>query len=75
MTSPQGPSELCEGDPTKVLDAVLLRERTSVGNRWLAEPLAMGHTGGLSRVIGKFSEVEENVKRLSEINKMLQQDT
>ncbi len=34
---------LRKGDSKKILVAVLLRERTSVGNVWLVQRLEMGH--------------------------------
>lgn len=65
-------SKLRKGDLRKVLVAVLLRERTSIGNRWLTERLAMGHTGGVSRLIGRFRSDKKMMKRLDEVDKMLQ---
>ncbi len=40
-----------KGEPAKVLVATLLRQCTAVGNAWLAERLAMGHPGSVSRLI------------------------
>jgi hypothetical protein len=40
-----------KGDPRKVIVAAVVPERTSVINCWLAERLAMGHTGAVSRLI------------------------
>ena len=65
-----GLAELTKGDLRKVLVATLVRELTAVSNRWLAERLAMGRTGGVSRLIGRFRTNEENVKRLGVINEM-----
>ena len=70
-----GLAELTKGDLRKVLVATLVREHTAVSNRWLAERLAMGHTGGLSRLIGKFKMNKENVERLSVMNEMFKSDT
>ena len=64
-------SGLRKGDWRKVLVAVLLRERTSVSNRWLAERLVMGHTGALSRLIGSFYKDENHMRKLNKITKML----
>ena len=47
-------AELRKGDGNKVLVAVLLRERTSIGNDWLARRLEMGHPGAVSRLVGEF---------------------
>ena len=47
-------AKLCKGDLRKVIVAVVVRERTPVTNRWLAERLAMGHTGAVSRLIVEF---------------------
>jgi|GEM_PF-2291376 len=52
-------SELVKGgydelkdDDRKVPLAALLRRRTSVGVNWIAERLAMGYPGSVSRLIG-----------------------
>ncbi len=55
----------------KVLVAVLLRERTAVGNGWLTQRLAMGHPSGVNRLIGNFTNDRMRVKKLKEIKKML----
>jgi hypothetical protein len=54
-----------------VLVAVLLRKHTSVGNRWLADRLAMGHTAGISRLLGTFQLDGSNQKALENLEKML----
>lgn len=64
-------SKLRKGDVGKVLVAVLLRDRTSVGNRWLSERLAMGHTSSVSRLIGTFRKEAKNQKKLDALEKML----
>jgi putative transposase len=64
-------AELRKGDPRKVLVAVLLRKHTSVGNRWLADRLAMGHTAGISRLLGTFQLDGSNQKALANLEKML----
>jgi putative transposase len=64
-------SELRKGDKGKVLVAALLRKRTSVGNRWLTERLAMGHISALSRLLGEFGQDAGNVRRLVKLEKML----
>jgi len=65
-------SKLGKGDWRKVLVAVLLRERTAVGNRWVTERLAMGHTGAVSRLIGGFRRNKKMMKHLKEVDEMLQ---
>lgn len=63
--------KLSKGDPRKVLVAVLVRKNTSVGNRWLAKRLAMGHTGSVSRHVTEFLKVKENQKKLVKLEMML----
>ncbi|MDE0837078.1 MAG: hypothetical protein OSA84_12080 [Akkermansiaceae bacterium] len=63
------------GDTGKVLVAVLLRERTAVGNRWVAQRLAMGHTGSVSRLVGAFGKKKEELTKLRELEEMLQCDS
>lgn len=76
---PQGTgslSELRKGDGGKILVAALLRKHTSAGNRWLAQRLAMGHTGRVSRlVVDTFGKNKANRGKLSELEKMLKCDT
>ena len=64
-------AELRKGDPRKVLVAALLRKCTSVGNRWLAQRLAMGHTAGVSRLLVVFQRDTSNLKALAKLEKML----
>lgn len=68
-------SELRKGDGGKILVAALLRKHTSAGNRWLAQRLAMGHTGSVSRLVVAFGKNKANRKKLSELEKMLKCDT
>lgn len=68
-------SEIRKGDERKVLVAALLRKHTSVSNSWLAERLAMGHTGSVSRAIGVFGKSKGNIKKMTEMEKMLKCDT
>jgi len=55
----------------KVLVAVLVRKNTSVGNRWIAERLALGHTAGVSRHVSGFLKARENQKKLEEFETTL----
>ena len=41
-----------KSDPRKAALAALLRERTSMGNSWIAARLAMEHPGSVSRMLG-----------------------
>ncbi|MEY3896664.1 MAG: hypothetical protein RLZZ214_2184 [Verrucomicrobiota bacterium] len=45
-------AKLAKSDCRKAALASLLRERTSVGNGWIAARLAMGHPGSVSRILG-----------------------
>ncbi|MBG7606851.1 MAG: hypothetical protein IZT59_02300 [Verrucomicrobia bacterium] len=56
--------------PEKVLIAVLLRERTSVSNGWIAQRLAMGYTGAVSRLTGMFHRASRNTKMLRDLEEM-----
>ena len=64
-------AKLRKGDPRKVLVAVLIRKHTSVGNRWLAGRLSMGHTAGLSRLLGTFQKDASSQIALAKLEKML----
>ena len=65
-------ADLRKGDNRKVLVAVLLRRNTSVGNRWLADRLAMGHTAGVSRLVCGFEGDRNNMEKLEKLEKLLQ---
>jgi putative transposase len=54
-----------------VLLAAVLRRRTSVGVNWIAERLAMGHPGSVSRMLGAIQRDGNARKRLGELEKML----
>jgi REP element-mobilizing transposase RayT len=61
-------AKLPKSDERKVTLAALLRDRTSVGNPWIARRLAMGHSGSVSRMIGscrKSGELASIIKRLT----------
>jgi putative transposase len=49
---------LRRNDPRKVLLARLIRQRTSVGNAWIARELALGHASSLSRYSGRDGDVD-----------------
>ena len=48
---PDEHAKLRKGDEKKVLLAVVLRKRTTVGLRWISERLTMGHSSSVSRLI------------------------
>lgn len=54
-----------------MLLAAILRRRTSVGVNWIAEMLAMGHPGSVSRMLGGIGRVGDLKKRLGELEEML----
>lgn len=70
-TKLSGLKKLRKSDEKKVLLAALLRRRTAVGVNWIAERLAMGHPGSVSRLIGGVAKREWIDKRLRELDKML----
>ena len=61
--------QLRKGDERKVLLAALLRKRTSVGVKWIAERLSMGHQGSVSRLLGGVMKSDEVTKKLNELKK------
>jgi putative transposase len=63
---------LRKGDLRKVLVAVLLRQRTAVGNSWLSDRLAMGHTASVSRLVADFKKDKNKMERLGKIEEMLE---
>jgi putative transposase len=68
-------SAMRKGDLNKVLVASLLRERTSVGNGWIAKRLAMGHSGSVSRLVVGSSRDPGMQRKLRKLKKMLKCDT
>ena len=74
-TDPNELTKLKKGDVNKVLVAVLLKNRTSVGNRWLSERLAMGHVAAMSRHVTAFKQDADKVRRLGELEEMLNRNT
>ncbi len=62
---------LRKGDWRKVLVAVLLRQKTSVGNSWLSDRLAMGHSASVSRLVADFKRDKDKVMRLEKTEEML----
>jgi hypothetical protein len=64
-------SALRKGEPRKVWLAMLLRKRTVASNAWIAERLAMGEPGSVSRLVGQGKADPEAVKKLKELEEML----
>jgi putative transposase len=61
-------AKLPKSDDRKVAVATLLRDRTSVGNSWIAKRLSMGHSGSVSRMIGscrKSGGLTSTIKQLA----------
>jgi hypothetical protein len=55
----------------KSLIAVLIRKRTGVKNRWVAERLAMGHEGNVTRAIRRVKENPARKSKLADLEAML----
>ncbi|MDP3849584.1 MAG: transposase [Luteolibacter sp.] len=66
-----GLDKLKKTDPRKVRLAILLRSHTSVSNAWIAERLAMGHPGSVSRSVSVGRSMKETVKDTLKLGKML----
>ena len=62
---------LRKSDGRKVLLATVLRKKTAVGVNWIAERLAMGHPGSVSRMLGGIPSKREWKKRPGELEVML----
>ncbi len=60
-----------KGDERKVLLAALMRRRTSVGLNWIAERLAMGHPGAVSRLVVGIGKDKQVKMRLDEMEILL----
>ena len=57
-------------DETAVV-AALIRKRTGVRNRWVAERLGMGHEGNVTRAIRRVNEYPAWKSRLADLEAML----
>ena len=64
-------AKLPKSDGRKVAVAVLLRDRTSVGNSWIANRLAMGHSGSVSRMLGSCRKSGEQATTIKQLAKAL----
>ena len=75
---PADPKELAnlrKGDGRKVLVASLLRQRTTAGNPWIAQRLAMGHSGSVSRLVSAAAKHPPTLRKLAKLAKLLKCDT
>jgi hypothetical protein len=64
-------SALRKGDTRKVSLAMLLRKRTMAPNSWIAERLAMGTPGSVSRLIGGAKAELKLVEEVTKLEEML----
>jgi hypothetical protein len=62
---------LRKSDPRKVKLAVLLRAHTTVSNEWIADKLAMGHPGGVSRLVALGRSDRESAAEVKKLSVML----
>jgi hypothetical protein len=62
---------LRKSDSRKVQIAIMLRTHTSVSNEWIAQKLAMGHPGSVSRSVSDGRADNTMLKSIKNIEKML----
>ncbi len=62
---------LRKSDARKVQLAILLRTHTTVSNGWIAQKLAMGHPGSVSRSVTDGRTDKKLIKTMKEIEKVL----
>ena len=75
---PEAPEELAtlwKGDARKVLVACLIRQHTAAGNPWIAERLAMGHPGSVSRLVVAAAKHPPTMRELEKLKRLLKCDT
>lgn len=70
-TEKESLAEVRKGDWRKVVIAVILRQRTSVSNGWLADRLVMGHAASVSRLVAEFKRDKIRMEKLGQIEEML----
>lgn len=63
-------AELRKGDERKAMLAAVLRRRTAVATQWIAQRLAMGHPGSVSRQVGIVKSDRKLLKKLNEHEKL-----
>lgn len=66
--------KLKAGDERKALVAHLLRERTGMGNRRIAQRLEMGHAGGVGRIANRVSQNSKLKKSYDKLIKMFDRE-
>jgi hypothetical protein len=66
-----GLAKLRKSDPRKVRLALLLRTHTTVSNEWIAEKLAMGHPGSVSRLVAHCRSDRKAGMEVKELGAML----
>jgi hypothetical protein len=64
-------AKLPKSDGRKVAVAALFRERTRVVNSWIANRLAIGHSGSVSRPIGSSRSSNELLPLIKQLAKAL----
>lgn len=64
-------SRLKKGDERKIQLAILLRNHTSMSNDWIAERLAMGHPGSVSRTVSAGRADKTMVKSIKNLEAVL----
>ncbi len=62
--------KLKAGDERKGMVAHLLRERTVVGARWIAQRLGMGHAGGVGRTVRRVMQNGKQRKAYKKLTEM-----
>jgi hypothetical protein len=62
---------LRKSDSRKVQLAIMLRTHTSVSNEWIAQKLAMGHPGSVSRSVSDGRADNKMLESIKNIEKML----
>ena len=60
-----------KGDPRKVALTSMVKAHTSVGNKWLARRLDMGHDRSVSRLIRQGNDDLKITKQCSKLMKLL----
>jgi hypothetical protein len=58
-------------DETEMV-AALVRKRTGMPNRWLAERLGMGHEVGVTRAVRRFRDDRKQATRLNELEERIE---
>lgn len=64
-------ARLRKSDVRKVQLAIMLRTHTTVSNGWIAQKLAMGHPGSVSRAVSDGRSDKKLIKSMKEIENVL----